>query len=454
MSACKNPASYKESGSATFQGKITTATAPTAMLDIHGKMQEIPLQSDGSFDINAEIPYAGIYKFYHGAQGMFIPLYLEGGSVTKLEADGANLIMSAKFDGDTKIENQYLISKMLNEPTLIQIDQTTLFTLGENEFLKKTEEIKEKLIDFKKEFQKQNGVFNPYFEEIVNQDITFQVTNLKMFYPMYYNYLMKTNDFKPSDSFYSFFQSIDINNEINVNSDHFKTYLPLYIEHLAKERNQNIENYESTGADKLGIVNEVITNPTIKEEVSFQIMKQAFETKLTDAFDMYEMYMAQVKDPLKKKDIETLYQQWLPLKPGNKAPAFSGTDKTGKKYSNDDLLGKVIYIDIWATWCGPCLAELPFLESLQEKFKNDKNIVFVSISIDQNKDAWSKMIVDKNMKGLQLYSAGAWNSEIIANYKVSGIPRFLIIDKEGNLVEGNATRPSNPATETALKNLL
>src|SRR5690606_35392061 len=112
------------------------------------------------------------------------------------------------------------------------------------------------------------GVFNPYFEEIVNQDIAFQVTNLKMFYPVYYNYLMKTTDFKPSENFYSFFQSIDINNDININSDHFKTYLPLFIEHKAKSKNAGIANFESTGQDKLTILNEVVTNQKIKEEVA------------------------------------------------------------------------------------------------------------------------------------------------------------------------------------------
>ena len=58
------------------------------------------------------------------------------------------------------------------------------------------------------------------------------------------------------------------------------------------------------------------------------------------------------------------------------------------------------------------------------------------------------------MKGIQIYSEGAWNSEIIANYKISGIPRFIIIDKEGKLVDGNAPRPSNPETATILSTLI
>ncbi|MFZ1703011.1 MAG: TlpA disulfide reductase family protein [Saprospiraceae bacterium] len=451
---CKEKEAYNESGDAVLMGKITTLMGTSLVLDINGTNHDIPLKDDGTFDFTLNVPKAGIYKLTHGQQGMFLLVYLQPGKKTTLKADGSNLVMSAKFEGDTKIENAFLTAKMINEPSLLNIDQTTFFTLPEEDFLNKVEEIKTKLIDFKKEFQKQNGVFNSYFEEIVNMDITFQATNLKMFYPQYYNYLMKSTDFVPSESFYSFFQSLDINNEINLNSEHFKVFVPLYLDHELKIKNASTALYESSGLDKLNILGEKITNQKIKDEVSFNIMKQSFETSLADAFDMYNLYMTQNLDTEKKKVIEALHNEWLPLKPGNVAPFFQGVDKNGKNFTSQSLQGKVLYIDVWATWCGPCIGELPHLENLQEKFKSNSNITFVSISIDQNKEPWRKMLVDKNMKGLQLYSEGAWNSEIISNYKINGIPRFIIIDKDGNLVDANALRPSNPNTADVLTKLL
>ena len=241
---------------------------------------------------------------------------------------------------------------------------------------------------------------------------------------------------------------------INLNSDHFKAFVPLYIEHLVKEKQKETENYEATGINQLSVLSEVVSNPKIKEAISFQIMKQSFESKLAEAFAMYDVYMKQSIDDNNKKNIENLYNQWLPLKPGNPAPNFSGKDKNGKLFTNEQLKGKVLYVDVWATWCGPCLAELPYLEGLQEKFKPTDNIEFISISIDQNEDPWRKMLEAKKMKGLQLYATGAWNAEIITNYKIQGIPRFIIIDKEGKMVDGNAPRPSNPATFDILNNLI
>ncbi|MBK6565756.1 MAG: TlpA family protein disulfide reductase [Saprospiraceae bacterium] len=451
---CKNKEDFRDSGVAEFKGKILNPGAPGLTVEINGVIKEIPISQDGSFNAKLDVPKAGIYKMMHGPQGMFLPIYFQPGETTVLNAEGTNLMMSAKFEGDNKIENSYLMAKMMNEANLIDIDQTTLFTLPEAEFLKKAEEVKTKLIDFKKEFQKQNGVFNTFFEEIINQDITYQVTNLKMYYPIYYNYLMKTTDFVPSESFYSFFQGLDINNENNLFSEHFKAFVPLYLNHQAKIKNDSIKSYEPSGIDKLEILSETITNQKIKEEISFKIMEESFQTKLAEAFAMYDVYMNQAQDINKKKAIENLHAQWLPFKPGSIAPSFSGVDKNGKSYTKESLKGKVIYIDVWATWCGPCLAELPHLEILQEKFKKNGNVVFVSISIDQNKEPWRKMLESKKMKGIQIYSEGAWNSEIIANYKISGIPRFIIIDKEGKLVDGNAPRPSNPETATILSTLI
>ncbi len=451
---CKNTETFTKSGKATLDGKVTNAVAPSISIDIQGENIDIPLSQDGSFKIDLEIPGAGIYKIGTGNQGVVLPVYLLPGEKTTLSCDGSNMIMTAKFEGQTKHENNFLVAKMFNEPNLIQIDQTTFFTLPEVDFLKQVEDVKSKLIEFKKEYQKQNGVFSPHFEEIVNQDITFQITNLKMLYPVYYNYLMKTNDFKPSENFYSYFQGLDVNNEINLQSDHFIDFVPLYIEHLLKEKNNNVENYESTGLNKLSILSETITSAKIREEISYQIMKESFETKLGDAFAMYESYLNQAKDEKKKKNIENLYNQWLPLKPGNVAPDFTALDKNGKSYSLAQLKGKVLYIDIWATWCGPCIAEIPYLEKLQDEFRGVKNIEFVSVSIDQNSEPWRKMVEAKNMKGLQLFAQGAWNSDVIANYRINGIPRFIIIDKDGKLVDGNAPRPSNPGTEQILKSLI
>ncbi|MBK8546757.1 MAG: hypothetical protein IPL63_05025 [Saprospiraceae bacterium] len=150
---CKNKEDFRDSGVAEFKGKILNPGAPGLTVEINGVIKEIPISQDGSFNAKLDVPKAGIYKMMHGPQGMFLPIYFQPGKTTVLNAEGTNLMMSAKFEGDNKIENSYLMAKMMNEANLIDIDQTTLFTLPEAEFLKKAEEVKTKLIDFKKSFK-------------------------------------------------------------------------------------------------------------------------------------------------------------------------------------------------------------------------------------------------------------------------------------------------------------
>ncbi|WP_394420303.1 TlpA family protein disulfide reductase [Tenacibaculum mesophilum] len=132
------------------------------------------------------------------------------------------------------------------------------------------------------------------------------------------------------------------------------------------------------------------------------------------------------------------------LAKGAESPKFVNYENNaGGTTSLDDLKGKYVYIDLWATWCQPCKNEIPFLKKVEEKYHN-KNIEFVSISVDRQKDyeTWKKMIVDKELSGVQLYAKE--DKAFMDAYRVSGIPRFILLDPEGKIIDSNAPRPSNP----------
>ena len=96
-------------------------------------------------------------------------------------------------------------------------------------------------------------------------------------------------------------------------------------------------------------------------------------------------------------------QEKKELKEGDQAPTFKYLDINGKEVSLSDLKGKYVYIDVWATWCGPCQYELPHLKELEKKM-HGKKIVFVSISCDKDKAAWEKMVKEQGLGGVQLHN--------------------------------------------------
>jgi len=151
---------------------------------------------------------------------------------------------------------------------------------------------------------------------------------------------------------------------------------------------------------------------------------------------------------------EKEHANYVGLNKGDPSPKFNYPDQNGQNVSLDDLKGKYVYVDVWATWCGPCKKEIPFLKEMDEAYKG-KNIAFVSLSIDkmEHKDKWLKMIEDEDLKGIQILADNDWNSEFVTAYNIKGIPRFILIDTEGNIVNSNAPRPSDPSLKEVLSTL-
>jgi len=137
------------------------------------------------------------------------------------------------------------------------------------------------------------------------------------------------------------------------------------------------------------------------------------------------------------------------------SPTFDYENHKGGTTKLEDFKGKYVYIDVWATWCGPCRAEIPSLKKVEERY-HGKNIVFVSISVDVDKDheKWKNFVTEKQLGGVQLFADKNWNSDFMKSYGINSIPRFILIDPNGKVVKGDASRPSSPQLKEELDKLL
>ncbi|QEC44077.1 AhpC/TSA family protein [Pseudobacter ginsenosidimutans] len=121
------------------------------------------------------------------------------------------------------------------------------------------------------------------------------------------------------------------------------------------------------------------------------------------------------------------------LAPGKEAPAFTTLDENGKEVKLSDFKGKYVFLDFWASWCGPCKPQIPFLKAANDKFKS-KNFVMIAISLDGNRDAWLKAVASHKMDWLQLSSLKSWKEPAATAYEVNAIPFNVLIGPDGKIL--------------------
>lgn len=123
------------------------------------------------------------------------------------------------------------------------------------------------------------------------------------------------------------------------------------------------------------------------------------------------------------------------MKEGNPAPEFTFQNEKGKTVSIKKLKGKMIVLDFWASWCGPCRKEIPNVKKYYAEYK-DKGVQFLSVSIDAKKDAWTKALKEEQMPWMQGWTPDAGKT-VMNTYQFGGIPFIILIDKEGNIYRKN-----------------
>lgn len=210
----------------------------------------------------------------------------------------------------------------------------------------------------------------------------------------------------------------------------------------------------SAGDDMVEIFGQYILNDTLKGDF---VLDQAALAKGYDRYkELMDKYGSLILTDSQKVRQVAIRQPLLKFKRGDDAYNFSYEDNHGKTVSLSDMKGKVVLVDVWATWCGPCKAEIPYLKKLEEKMKG-QDVQFVSISVDEVKDKkkWLHFIDTAKLGGTQLF-AGGWNQKegLAQYYQIKGIPRFMVFDRNGKIVSVDAPRPSTPELKAMLEEAL
>ena len=408
-----------------LSGKISNPNSDKIFIRGKDFKKVIKVSSEGEFSDTLKVE-PGDYSFYDTKESTSI--YLEPGYDLHITIDTKDFDETIKYVGIGERPNNFLASYfMFKEKNAI----------GNNEYKKMSsqEYFDYSIMTFEKSLAllNQSKIDNESFAYKQNETFTYQLLTDLIGSKVGKEYFSNNSTAIITQYLDKKINSINFKDELLFQSNYslrfFNSYFTVGL--VANDINC-LNKYENdiNEQQKKGIIS------SLKRGISF------YNEEEMDAY--YLTLKKLLGDDNSFQKIKTKYEQINSLKKGNPSPTFNYPDSSGKSVSLASLLGKLVYVDVWATWCGPCKAQIPYLKELEEKYRT-KEVAFVSISIDQLKDStkWKKMIVDKELKGIQIMADNAWRSTFVKDYIIEGIPRFILIDQSGNILSPNAPRPAS-----------
>jgi thiol-disulfide isomerase/thioredoxin len=369
----------------TITGKITNPKGESVAFSNQDTSYSTTANTNGTFTISFDLDSANYLYFEHGVETT--AMYVYPGDKIKLTIDTELFDETIKYKGS--LSSSYLAKKYLLE------EGSDFF--GEAYYMSSAEEYKAYLDNYKdsviNEFSNiTDSVFIKSEITGIDKDIEYFIGRqgkLAEYSLDVKTYMWETRNIGRDFNFYAAIDSL--------NSTDF---------------NNMAEQYAAAFQTLLNNVTDAEFIVTAKERI----------TKTTDSW-------------LERKTaVDNMPKE------GEPALDFNYPDTDGNEFSLASFKGSLVYVDVWATWCGPCKAEIPSLQKLEADY-HGKDITFMSVSVDTDKEAWEKMVAEKELGGVQLWADG-W-SKITKDYAIFGIPRFLLFDAEGNVISTNAPRPSS-----------
>ncbi|HMJ46416.1 MAG TPA: TlpA disulfide reductase family protein [Ferruginibacter sp.] len=364
--------------------------------------------------------------------------------------DFFSLNKSKNISGIGSESNKYRF--MLDSIVFARMEPSGWFQLNENDllsYIKNNKKLKDSIAHVVFDKSPIEDEFLKYFGSLVQLDNEFYKLILLVSYANLKNYHYEKSISFVRDNFDNRVLDNLYKDEYLISNDYRDGFIGAawltYLINLDYQKDSTLKNQKGY---KLKKVNEVYKGK-VKELVLFKLMTNSitntgsFET-LNDNKEQFATYILSLDNKYYKNSLETKFSEkeaeLLRTQVGKPAPSFTLQSNSGTTYRLEDFKNKVVYLDLWASWCGPCRAETPNFKILYNKYKKDKRVVFLSIAVHDGINQWKKALEEDKPQWIQLIDQEGlvWKS-----YVANTIPKFILIDKQGNIVNFDAPRPSD-----------
>jgi thiol-disulfide isomerase/thioredoxin len=418
-----------------ISGEITNAVSETVSILFRDGTNNTTdsLSENTNFKMEFYLEKAQYVSFKHGPETT--AMYIKPGDNIQLTIDPNKFDETIFYTGSNA--SNFLAKKYLLDEKL---DRRALYSLPEKEFLRAVNKIEN---DF---YALLNLGLDESFKKNEEKSIWREWSTAKLNYQRYHESISDSSIIL-SEDYFDFIAEIDVNDPIHLENYDSFNFLKTYV--MSQKKSQG----KSHILNSFEFLSTHFESQKTTDTIAMVMMKNYLDGD--DISEIEEVLIAFKKihsDPTMVSEMTKLVGAITLLNTGNPAIDFTYPDKNGEERSLSDFRGSYVYVDVWATWCGPCKKEIPDLIKLEKDY-HDKNIVFMSVSVDEENDhqTWLDMIEEKQLGGVQLFAAG-W-SKIVNDYHIKGIPRFMLFDPQGNILDTKAPRPSDPLTRVMFEQL-
>lgn len=399
------------------------------------KADSVDIHEDGTFSYTRDFPEgAEIWLASEDVQG-FVRLFLQNGEkqhiIMTASADSVYGRCDVVLSGDAK-GSEYL---QLFDNEFGSLTKWSTGKAGEYQSFK----------DYKAAIDSTAEILKAKLEETGNKSFTERelkkIENKRLTLPFRFAQA-RMNANQPADNdrdFVAYAEGLDYNDPNNAHSNLVDLYIKWY-------QYCHPDTSLTPGEQYFTILKQRIKS----QELIDMIADNYIVTYLDKGADAgleasFEAYKKTTTHQDQVKELQPLYDKIKKLLPGSPAPDFELNDVQGNPIRFRDIIGKgkVVYLDVWATWCGPCVGEIPFMEKLVKHYAGNPKITFISISLDDKVDRWKKKLEADKPSWKQFIIPDALNSTLCKEYDIPGIPRFMLFDEEGKIINTNAPRPSS-----------
>lgn len=425
---------------AELSGQFFNLKAPFAMIENLGINDTLFVDSIGHFSTKVNISEPTYFTLIAG--NSYNTIILSPGDKLTVSIDINNPAEGVVFGGKAARKNEVILSVDSIFGGVME-DHVAFFSLNGDALLLKLDTLRSNAL----EVLSGGAVANDAFNKLEEARIHYRILELRHQYVSYHPRVMGLAP-SPSRDGYKFMDEVDFNNEGHLAIPNYRTLVGMDIEHrLWGEilKLGEIEDWRKESKRLYNIlIDSLVPNTSIAEYLRFDntSMGMIFSS-LEVAQELAQDFTARSSNPKYQKEVAAILARRMLLAPGKPAPNFSLTAIDGSTYTLADFKGKLVYIDFWSTWCGPCRMEIPHLKKVKEAYEG-KPIAFVAISLDTDKAAWEEFVAKEGLTGYQFNDDAGWWSSAAQSYQVRGVPTFVLIDAEGNIIQYNAPRASDP----------